>query len=235
MSMLSRFATLGGAPTDPYWANVSLLLVGNGANGTTTNIKDSSSNNVTLTPVGNTVISTAQSKFNTGSSVFFDGDSDYISGPSGANFSIGANDFTIECWCFLTASKNSTIIDTRNSGSGNGLALIFNGSNQLFIFVNNTAYTATSNSVTLNTWSFVTLCRASGVVNIYINGVSGYSGGPSASITDNGCLIGAIINGLTVTQYNFSGYIYDLRFTKGVARYTSNFTPPTAPFPTQGP
>ena len=59
MSMLSRFATLGGLPGDPYWANVSYLLVGNGANGTTTNIKDSSSNNLTTTITGNTVISTA--------------------------------------------------------------------------------------------------------------------------------------------------------------------------------
>jgi hypothetical protein len=50
------------ASEDPYYGNVSLLLYGNGTNGSTT-IIDSSPSPKTVTAFGNAQISTAQSKF----------------------------------------------------------------------------------------------------------------------------------------------------------------------------
>jgi hypothetical protein len=70
-----QFAAPAG-PTDPYFSNVSLLLHGDGANGSTT-IVDSSPSPKTVTAVGNAQISTAQSKFG-GSSLAFDGSGDYL-------------------------------------------------------------------------------------------------------------------------------------------------------------
>jgi hypothetical protein len=46
-------------------------------------------------------------------------------------------------------------------------------------------------------------------------------------------IIGADGNSPTANRLN--GYVDDYRITKGVARYTSNFTPPTAPFPDLSP
>ena len=228
--MLSRFATLGGAPPDPYFANVSYLLVGNGANGTTTNIKDSSNNNLTTTVVGSTVISTAQSKFNTGSSVYFPSASNYLSIASSSvlNFP-GA--FTVEMWVFCSAAASFASFFGVLSGFQFGLsatgflATAYQG--VTFELISATA-------LPLNSWNYLTVTRdASNLVTIYLNGNSIASGTYSTNYPA----------GTAYVNYNpalptagFTGYIYDLRVTKGVARYTgSTMTVPTAPLPTYGP
>ena len=230
MSMLSRFATLGGAATDPYWANVSYLLVGNGANGTTTNIKDSSNNNLTTTIFGNTVISTAQSKYGSGS-VYFDGNGDYLTLPSTSLLSFGTGNFTIEGWVYFPSFGGTSqgIIGIRPETSASGLSLYVASSNILGLQIG-AGFIDSTNSFSVNTWYYIAVVRSGTSVVIYVNGTSWASGTSSVNLTDTNCVLGRAYT--DISNYYLNGYLYDLRITKGVARYSgSTMTVPTAPLP----
>jgi hypothetical protein len=97
----------------------------------------------------------------------------------------------------------------------------------------------TSNSVNYNLWNHIVISRSSGTMRSFINGTQAASvantGSFSASAgTGAGVYVGAAnIIGASTPAYVFNGYIDYLRFTKGYARYTANFTAPTAAFPLQ--
>ena len=231
MSMLSRFATLGGGG-DPYWANVSYLLVGNGANGTTTNIKDSSSNNVTTTITGSPVISTAQNKFGSGS-VYFNNaiGTNYLSLANNTNFNYGTSDFTIEFWVYIPTFSQSYMFAYSDGNINNYIAFIQVSTSSYKIEVYNGVQDY-NGSVYMPTagWNFVAISRVSGILKTYINGVldtnAVFGSFGSSSNTPK------IAYSLSYPVGNGLLYLYDFRITTGVARYTgSTMTVPTAPLP----
>ena len=234
MSMLSRFATLGGAPTDPYWANVSYLLVGNGANGTTTNIKDSSSNNIATTIFGNTVISTAQSKFGSGS-VYFDGSNDYLSLPSTSLLSFGTGDFTLEFWIYVSSLPTTypMIVAWQTPNQYLGVAKQSPTSYKVAyrLIQNPDSYRESVTVLNTGSWNYIAASKSGSTLNYYINGSL------DTTVTETGPMGGSSL--VTIgyssnypSNYFLDGYIYDLRITKGVARYSgSTMTVPTAALP----
>lgn len=229
-------------PLDQDYRNVSLLLHGDGANGSTT-IVDNSPTPKTVTAVGNAQISTAQSKFS-GASIAFDGSGDAATVPRTADCDFGTGDFTIEAWIrFSALNLDCSIVAGR--GPTNGGSLMFaaitgaSGNNDLRVGRNLVAWDLIANtSWSADTWYHVAVTRASGILRLFKNGVvlntGTYAGNYTLAFpTDSTYAIGARQkdpNSSTLGQF-FNGYIDDLRITKGVARYTSNFTPPTAPFP----
>ncbi|MGI9143464.1 MAG: LamG domain-containing protein [Fluviibacter sp.] len=230
MSMLSRFAATGGGITDPYWSNVSLLLVGNGANGTTTNIVDSSNNHLATTITSPVAISTTQSKYGSGS-VYVPG-SGSISIPANAGFSFGTGDFTFEAWVYLNSTGTQGIIDTRSGPDYSNYIWVFETGPKLSFWLSGTS-NKTTNNIPTSQWVYIATVRASGVIKHYINGVVDNATGFSVSSAINASnstlyYIGRLFDS---SGLYLNAYIYDLRVTKGVARYTTNFTPPTAPLP----
>ncbi|NDF13174.1 MAG: LamG domain-containing protein, partial [Proteobacteria bacterium] len=209
------------------WDKVSLLLHFDGTDGSAT-FTDSSLNALTVTASGDATISTAQSKFG-GASASFSGGG-YLSGEF-PDFDF-SGDFTIEMWVYLNNTDTSQcIMQIGNIGEdGNGgMEIFFHEGGLVF---NNAVDSAVGPVVvSAEEWIHVACVRNIGVNTLYVNGVN--SGSASFSFPIQNGLFFAGWAGPSYGQF-LNGYIDELRITKGVARYTENFTPPTAPF-TEGP
>jgi hypothetical protein len=215
-------------PADPYIGNVSLLLHGDGANGSTT-IVDSSPSPKTVTVFGDAQISTAQSKFG-GSSLVFDGTGDYVEAASSAEFALGTGDFTLELW-YYHISGTDTGICANNSGASAGINFTVTPFSNFRAYIGTSGFNIfdSSSGPTASTWQHLALVRSSGALTLYIDGTAagtadwtGVNAGNTATFS-----VGSAFGNARFTN----GYIDDFRITKGIARYTANFTPPTAPFP----
>jgi hypothetical protein len=233
-------------PVDPQFGSVSLLLHGNGTNGSTT-ITDNSPTPKTVTPSNGAVISTAQSKFG-GSSLLLPsaGISSFTSASkivvtNSTDFDFGSGDFTIEMWYYpIAQSQYSGIIHRDGADFPWTLyhATSANSGNPMTQFGSLTAWLSaemTFGAIANNQWHHLAVTRASTVFRTFTNGAlvttdSSWNGA-IANSTGN-LVIGT--NGMGESSgdsYRLQAHIDDLRITKGVARYTANFTPPTAPFP----
>lgn len=217
---------------DPYWNSVVLAM-----HMDDTGLTDLKGHTITL--VGTAARSAAQSKFGGYSALFNaatpnQGNRLSVTGTL-TDFSF-SGDFTVEFYMYPTAfgaSWGSYVVDTRNTSNANGTGwFILYGyapsGNKLSVY-DGTTPIATTFVPPLNAWSHVAVVRASGVISVYANGaLVNTPVSNSATIPCSQFLIGCAGNAASTT--GIAGYIDDLRITKGVARYTANFTPPTEAF-----
>jgi len=215
-------------PTAPLTAitNTSLLL-----SGTNAGIYDNAIKN-DLETVGNAQVSTSVVKYGTGS-MKFNGTTDYLTLPSTPNLAMGFGNFTWECWVYTSAGSSFQGFISSREGSGNtGLYLGTNNATlQPMVYNDTNPLISGSINITANTWTHVALVRNSGTLTLYIGGTSAGSVSNTTNLTSTFYKIGC--DGKASQGLFLNGYIDDLRITKGVARYTANFTPPTQAFPNQ--
>jgi len=155
----------------------------------------------------------------------FNNSSSYLRPPDSSNFAFGTDDFTVECWIYTKAHKNYiAYIDTRETGQTDaaGWTLATNASGNLYVY---SAGFLVNSNLSLNQWTHVAYCRASGTHALYVNGSLAQSSTTARDYTDDKLTIGANSYGGSEVH---NGYLQDVRIYKGLAKYTANFTPPGA-------
>ena len=221
-------ASGAGAPADPYFYDVSLLLNGDGTNGAQNNtFLDSSTNNFTITRNGNTT----QGSFSPYGSLwsnYFNGSS-YLSAPAGSAWAFGTGDFTVETWINTNTTNSQQCITGTYLNSSSGFSFTIETSNNyLKVRTLGDPVVLTGNvTVTPNVWHHVAVVRSSGTITLYLDGTSCGSTSNSDNITSNG--VAMYIGQLGNSSGYVNGYLSNVRIVKGTAVYTSNFTPSTTP------
>ena len=226
--------TITAGAGDVDFADVSLLLHMDGSNGSTT-FTDSSSNSVSVTAYGNAQLSTTEKKFGTASG-YFDGTGDELRYTSPAL----SGDFTVEAFVYPESQTKRFPIfiapkwDTSPSGR---IVVSYDPesvANKFQCRVGDNLITPTNTS-SAGQWYHIAVVRSGSSVSFFLDGVLQGSQSFSGSIASNTAYIGGVSS--NSADNAFKGYIDEFRLTNGVARYTSNFTPPTVAFPngTSGP
>lgn len=216
------------------FANVKALLHFNGVDASTT---FTDVIGAAWTARGNAQIDTAQSKFG-GASGLFDGTGDWIDTPDSANWALGTNNFTIECWIRPATVSGLRGISSQCSGNA---AVNSNCSFQFFqngasveafcteAAVRKGSLNATS-VLTANTWHHVRYVRNGNRFDLYINGISAANVTEAATVNNSSSVLTIGTVG-TTSGIDFNGHIDDFRLVIGSAVCTGNFTPPGSELP----
>lgn len=230
LGVISGARIVPPAPTDPYYSFVVALLHFNDTPPSSTFVDQKGG---TWTRSGSGATSATQSKFG-GASLAVLNTADYISHASDAKFGYGTGDFTIEMWIYPSNVPASVrvVFDQRSPGAPSAARPAFYlFGTQLRYYVSG-ADRITGGVISASSWHHVAISRVSGQTRMYLNGAqvgstwtdgTNYTSSPAVVATQGDSLGGTLA---------FTGYVDDLRITKGVGRYSgASFTVPSAQFP----
>lgn len=186
----------------------------------------------TVTAFGNAALSTVQEKFGT-ASLLLDGEGDYAKILSNADFGFATDDFTVEAFVRLTGiGTEQHLFDLRESSASDSAIHVSVASTDVVkVSYGSTEIITGITSLTTGSWYHLAVSRSSGSTKLFVSGTQ--EGDTYSDSNDYGnskpLVIGAEYNGVN----HFEGYIDEVRVSS-IARYTSNFTPTTTPFVSDG-
>ena len=188
-------------------------------------------------PYGKVATVTSQKKFGTASGEF-KGSGEYLSLADSDDWNFGTGDFTIDAWVrFADVTTQQTIFAQYTSGSHYFEIKIDANAALRFAFFNSGGsilFNSANSQFSTNTWYHLALIRNGNNFNAYKDGVSIASTTSSVAIDNHITVftIGAANVGFSTPSEFVNGTLDEVRVSKGIARWTANFTPPTAPYET---
>lgn len=199
-----------------------------GTEGSTTFLDSADSHVITV--MGNTHVDATTFKFGTGSAVL-DGSGDGLHLDGSADFTYGTGDFTIDFWIRLNATGVQQKLYYNDSvGATIFIDLYIWSDNKIYLTVGGVDRITSTTGLTTGSWYHIALTRGTAQTRLFLNGTQ--EGGTYSDSNDY--LFGGaptpyigIRDGGT---FSLNGWIDELRIIKGTAYWTSDFTPPTAPY-----
>ena len=193
---------------------------------------DSSSNDLAVTLHGVAYNQSATSKFNKALS------SGYASVAANAALDQSGGDFTYDCWFNLNnAAANQAIYSYQGNLSGRyGTGVLVLGAKMAYYAGSASgsafdiaAATPGTTTIASNTWYHFAFVRNGSNFSGYINGVLDFTTTSSAALV-NTTTLPLQVGEWADNSVHLNGFIDEFRFSKGIARWTAPFTPPTAAY-----
>ena len=199
-----------------------LLLHCDGADASTT-ITDSATGK-TVTADAHAQIDTAQSKFG-GASLLLDGTDDYAYSADSDDWDFGSGDFTIDFWAYFNSTAGEQVF-LGNYAAGN-TGWMFRQTTTTLEYTNGVGYISVAGGYSTGAWYHIAICRSGTSTFFFVNGTQ-------VGTTQTSFNISASAGALDIGRYPatastacFNGWLDEVRISKGIARWTTNFTAPT--------
>jgi hypothetical protein len=161
----------------------------------------------------------------------FDGTGDWLLMANTPDQQLGTGNFTIEFWVYLATGDIGSARGLVAKGTSTTGLLVSLDSSEKVVFTYTTSTITSSGAITTNAWNHIAVVRegtGSNETKIYINGTNDGTGTVSTDFNQTSVMY---VGCNRTAGDPMKGFIDDLRITKGVARYTTTFTPPTEAFP----
>lgn len=187
----------------------------------------------TWTANGNAALDTGIAPKFGSASLICDGTGDYVATPDHADFELGTGDWTVDLW-FNRQGGNGTRRFMCGQGAGGSgttaVAIELSAANVVNAAVGNgsavTAVTGTT-SFTATGWNHVALVRTGNTLKLFVNGTQEGGDVAFASTVLNSSTDWCVGRQGSLTTLTWNGLIDAFRLSVGIARWTSNFTPPS--------